>query len=142
MEKYNRLILYFAVLLLLNVLLASAAWGSAYLSIIIAITYLFFTPDKILHPNNMLFAFSGLYIILPSTLNIVLELINWEYLLPGGQQIFWSTISSYVLFQAEFTYLVLFLASIIFLLHQMACQLTPIVHLSLLIKYSWASCMS
>ena len=108
MEKYNRLILYFAVLLLLNVLLTSAAWGSAYLSIIIAITYLFFIPDKILHPNNMLFAFSGLYIILTSTLNIVLELINWEYLLPGGQQIFWNTISSYVLFQAEFTYLVLF----------------------------------
>jgi hypothetical protein len=108
MEQNKRLILYVAALLPLNVLLASAAWGSAYLSIIIAITYLVFTPEKILHPNNMLFAFSGLYVILSSTLNLFLDIIDWEYVIPGGQQIFWNTISSYVLFQAEFTFLILF----------------------------------
>lgn len=108
MEKNLRFLLYVAVLLPLNVLMASAAWGSAYLSAIVLITYLFFFPRRIFHPNNMLFAFSGLYVILSSTINLVLDLIDWEYVLPWGQQIYWDSISSYVLFQAEFTFLVLF----------------------------------
>lgn len=103
-----RAILYLATLLPLNYLMATAAWGSAYLSLVIAITYFTFRPKNILHPNNMLFAFFGLYVILSSTLNLVLDLIDWEYVLPWGQQIYWDTISLYVLFQAEFTFLVLY----------------------------------
>lgn len=103
-----RLILYLATLLPLNYLMATAAWGSAYLSLVIAITYFTFRPKNILHPNNMLFAFFGLYVILSSTLNLVLDLIDWEYVLPWGQQIYWDSFSLYVLFQAEFTFLVLY----------------------------------
>lgn len=108
MQKNIRILLYITALLPLNLLMANAAWGSAYLSIIIATTYLTFLPTRIFHPNNMLFAFSGLYVILSSTLNLILDIIDWEYVLPWGQQIYWSNISSYVLFQAEFTFLVLF----------------------------------
>lgn len=103
-----RFSLYVAVLFPLNVLMANATWGSAYLSVIVVITYLSFLPTRIFHPNNMLFAFSGLYVVLSSTINLVLDLIGWEYVLPWGQQIYWDSISNYVLFQAEFTYLILF----------------------------------
>lgn len=108
MQQSARVLLYIAALLPLNLLMANAAWGSAYLSAILAITYLTFLPTRIFHPNNMLFAFSGLYVILSSTLNLVLDIIDWEYVLPWGQQIYWNNISNYVLFQAEFTFLVLF----------------------------------
>ena len=103
-----RLPLYFVAMLILNASIALMPWGSAYLSLAIALTYLTFRPTRVLHPNNMLFAFYGLYVILSSTLNLTLSLINWEYVLPWGQQIFWETFSRYTLFQAEFTFLVLF----------------------------------
>ena len=100
--------LYIAILFPLNVLMASATWGSAYLSVIMVMTYLFFVPTRIFHPNNMLFAFNGLYVVLSSTINLILDFIDWEYVLPWGQQVYWDSISNYVLFQAEFTFLVLF----------------------------------
>jgi hypothetical protein len=103
-----RAILYLVTLLPLNYLMANAAWGSAYLSLVIAITYFTFRPTKVLHPNNMVFGFFGLYVILSSTLNLVLDLIDWEYVLPWGQQVYWDSFSLYVLFQAEFTFLVLY----------------------------------
>jgi hypothetical protein len=100
--------LYFALLLGLNLLMATMPWGSAYFSIIVILTYLMFRPQRVLHPNNMIFAFYGLYVALSSTLNLILYLIDWEYVLPWGQQVFWDTFSIYLLFQAEFTFLVLF----------------------------------
>lgn len=101
-------VLYVAMLLLLNIMMLTMSWGSAYLSLIIVITYLIFRPDHIFHPNNMLFASYGLYVVLSSTLNLILDLINWEYVLPWGQTVFWNKMSLYLLFQVEFTFLVLF----------------------------------
>lgn len=110
MQLRTRTLFYLTALLSLNALMLTANWGSAYLSAIIVLTYLLHLPRTIFHPNNMLFAFFGLYVVMASTLNLVLELIQWEYVLPWGQLIFWSTISDYVLVQAEFTFLVLFFA--------------------------------
>ena len=101
-------LLYIAAMLMLNILMATLPWGSAYLSIIVVITYLTFLPTRIFHPNNMLFAFYGLYVVLSSSLNLALELVDWEYVLPWGQQVYWDSLSRYVLFQSEFTFLVLF----------------------------------
>jgi hypothetical protein len=103
-----RAYLYLSCLLVLNLPLAFAEWGSVYLSAVILLTYFTFRPRRLLHPNNMVFAFYGLYVVLSSTLNLVLELIDWEYVLPWGQQVFWNEISKYVLLQAEFTFLVLY----------------------------------
>lgn len=101
---------YVLAVLVFNLLMASLPWGSVYLSLIIALTYVLYRPKTVLHPNNMIFAFYGMYIILSSTLNLVLHLIEWEYVLPWGQLIYWDRISKYTLFQAEFTFLVLFFA--------------------------------
>lgn len=108
MQLSTRTLFYLSALLLLNVLMLVASWGSTYLSAIVVITYLCYMPRKIFHPNNMLFAFFGLYVVMASTLNLLLDLINWQYVLPWGQQIFWDQISTTVLVQAEFTFLVLF----------------------------------
>lgn len=101
---------YIPVVVALSLLVYTEAWGSAYLSGTVLLTYLMFRPREVLHPNNMLFAFYGLYVVVSSTLNLVLYLIEWDYVLPWGQQVFWNEISKYVLFQAEFTFLVLFFA--------------------------------
>lgn len=103
-----KLLVYVIVVLTLNILMGLVPWGSASLSIIILWTYLLYRPLNILHPNNMVFAFYGLYIVLSSTLNLVLQLIEWDYVLPWGQQVFWDTMSLTLLFQAEFTFLVLY----------------------------------
>lgn len=96
------------VLLPTTVLAVATPWGSVWLSLIIVWTYLMYRPQRVLHPNNMVFAFYGLYIVLSSTLNLALHLIDWDYVLPWGQQVFWETMSPTLLFQAEFTFLVLF----------------------------------
>nr|WP_297351297.1 hypothetical protein [uncultured Caldimonas sp.] len=102
------IVVYAAWLLPMTYLVGVAQWGSAYLSAIIIATYFAFRPARILHPNNMLFAFYGLYVVLSSTLNLVLHLLEWDYVLPWGQHVYWNDISKYVLLQAEFTFLVLF----------------------------------
>lgn len=104
-----KLVPFFIALLPLNTLMAVAPWGSAWLSLIIIWTYLMYRPRRVLHPNNMVFAFYGLYVVLSSTLDLLLYLIDWTYVLPWGQQVFWNTMSPTLLFQAEFTFLVLFL---------------------------------
>jgi hypothetical protein len=103
-----RLFFYIVILAILNCLIAVAEWGSIYLSLIILITYFLFRPKYVFHPNNMIFAFYGLYVVLSSTINFVLDYIKWEYVLPWGQLIFWDTFSKYTLFQAEFTFLILY----------------------------------
>lgn len=104
----NRHILYAMVLYLINPLIYTEDWGSAYLSLIIVITYFTYRPKELLHPNNMLIAFYGLYVVVSSTLNLILSWIDWDYVLPWGQQVYWNQISKYVLYQAEFTFLILF----------------------------------
>lgn len=103
-----KLLLYVAALLPLNYLMAAAPWGSAYLSVVIVLTYFCWRPARVFHPNNMLFGFYGLYVVLSSTLNLILSAIDWEYVLPWGQTVFWDTFSPYLLFQAELTFLALF----------------------------------
>jgi hypothetical protein len=118
-----RVTLYLAILLLLNCLMATMSWGSAYLSLVIVITYLLFRPTRVLHPNNMLFGFFGLYVVLPSTLSLILDLISWQYLVPWIEVIQWKSFSKYVLFQAEFTFLVLYLGIHVFSKESPAPQL-------------------
>lgn len=100
--------LYFPAFLILNALMYFGAWGSAYLSIIIVMTYFVFRPISVVHPNNIVFAFFSLYVVVPSSINLILSAVGWQYVLPGGQQVFWDEMSKYTLFQAEFTFIVIF----------------------------------
>ena len=113
-------LLYIPAIALLNILIYTEEWGSAYLSTIILLTFLTFRPGHILHPNNMILAFFGLYIVLSSSLSLLLHIVGWIYVIPGGQQVFWNELSKYTLFQAEFTFLVLYFGLHIFTVRQQA----------------------
>jgi len=118
-------IIYLPALAGLNYLLYSQEWGSLYLSVIVLLTYLAFIPRQLLHPNNMLFGFYSLYVVVSSTLNLVLDWIGWAYVLHGGQQVFWDKISKYTLFQIEFTYLVLYFGFYFFTRYRASEQREP-----------------
>lgn len=113
-------LLYIPAIALLNILIYTEEWGSAYLSAIILLTFLTFRPGHILHPNNMILAFFGLYIVLSSALSLLLHIVGWIYVIPGGQQVFWNELSKYTLFQAEFTFLVLYFGLHIFTVRRQA----------------------
>lgn len=108
MGRQLKFLFYASLIIFLNVMMLALPWGSAYLSLIIIATYLIFRPHHVFHPNNMVFASYGLYVVVSSTLTLILDLIDWEYVLPWGQTVFWKEMSLYLLFQVEFTFLILF----------------------------------
>ena len=85
-------------------------WKCIPLSIYILCTYLLYPPKYILNPLNILMAYYVLYVVLGSTLNYILDYINWSYVLPWGQIVFWNEISMYTYYQILFTYTVLYLS--------------------------------
>ncbi|NYT39230.1 hypothetical protein HZY97_00535 [Sphingomonas sp. R-74633] len=103
-------IYFIPALITLNLLIGFAPWGGVSLALIIVLTYLAFPPDRVFHPNNMLFAYYGLYVVVSCGLNFILSMIGWEYQLPWGQTVFWDTFATYTLYQIEVTYLVLYFA--------------------------------
>jgi hypothetical protein len=113
--------LFFPALIVLNFYIFTEEWGGVYLSVVILLTYFTFRPKYILHPNNMLVGFYGLYVVMASCLSLVLDYIDWNYVLPGGQQIFWNKFSKFTLLQAEFTFLVLYASLYYFTKSNSAC---------------------
>lgn len=84
-------------------------WGVIPLGLVIAGTFLFYKPNNLLHPNIAIFAFYFLWLILPAFLNLILALMEWNYVLPWGQLTFWHDLSAYTLLQIELTFLTLYL---------------------------------
>ena len=83
-------------------------WKSVGASLTIVVTYLMFRPKSFFHPCNVIAAFYTLNLILPSSINLYFEYSKWEYLLPWGQFVFWNHMSSYSLYQIQFTFLTLY----------------------------------
>jgi hypothetical protein len=105
---------FICLIVFMNGLIMLVKWPSIFLSLVIFTTYFFYRPVRLFHPNNMIFAFYGLYVIMPSTLNYILDVINWEYVLPWGKVIFWDRFSLYSIFQIELTFLILFFSFLFF----------------------------
>ena len=107
--------IYFVpALLILNIMMLFTSWPGLIVAAVIVLTYVAFTPDRVFHPANMLFAYYGLYVVVSCGLNFILWSIGWEYKLPWGQVVFWDSFSLYTIFQIEFTFLVLYLSLIQF----------------------------
>lgn len=85
------------------------SWGVIPLGLVIVATFLIYKPNNLLHPNVAIFAFYFLWLVLPSFLSLILDLVDWTYILPGGQLTFWDGLSPYTLLQIEFTFLTLYL---------------------------------
>lgn len=83
------------------------------INIIIVSCYLIFFPKNLFHPNHIIFAFSFLYVVLPSSIQWVYDYFNLDYLLPWGKASHWDEyqiityidiILSYLVFYFSFYY--------------------------------------
>lgn len=106
MKFYSLIYLFFLFLLNFSILLTE--WGVIPLSLVILLTYFMYHPNNIFHPNNIVFAFFGLYVVLSGSLNFILELLSWNYVLPWGQIVFWDKLYKSTLFEIEILFLSMF----------------------------------
>jgi len=89
-----------------------------YISSYIIFNFIVFLPKQIFHPNFILTAFYFLYLILPSTLYLVLEVSQYSYILPWGKVVFWDSFEKITYYQLLFTYTTLFICFHNFCLNQ------------------------
>ena len=70
-------------------------FGSVSLAVATTILALFLInrDKRVLHPSNMLFLFSTLYLIIPVLIFYLFEFVHWEYKLPWGMVSDWSAVS-------------------------------------------------
>ena len=78
------------------------------ISTCILITYLLYKPNNFLHPNNLIFAFSSLYVVLPTFVYYYFEFYNIEYILPWGKLYEWDKFSKSTYFSMLFIFIVPF----------------------------------
>lgn len=80
--------------LLLFVSMEQRVWVVVAINFIILLSYVLLRPKDIFHPNNIVFAFSFLYVTLPSSIQLVYEIFDLPYLLPWGQPVDWFAYST------------------------------------------------
>ena len=93
------LILGVVFLLGLEAVMLTIDWGVLALNGYIALLFLAVQPPRLLHPNTMIFAFYGLWIVFPSTLDFLLESVGWIY--EFGRPYDWSQLSKTTLIQVQ-----------------------------------------
>ncbi len=82
--------LYFIFTIYIFFLIGFISYEPLVISLFIVITYIFYRPNNIFHPNNIVFAFSFLYIVLPCSIYYIYEIYNIEYVLPWGKLYEWD----------------------------------------------------
>jgi len=70
--------------------------------------YVMYKPKNIFHPNNIVFAFSFLYVVVPSSLQLIYEVLDLPYLLPWGKLYDWFSYELSTYYSVFFLYLVLY----------------------------------
>lgn len=110
--KYNKKTVLHIVLLVYTILLVGFmdSFESIIISIFILITYLIYKPNNFLHPNNIIFAFSSLYVVLPTFVYYYFEFYGIEYILPWGKLYEWDRFSKSTYFGMLFIFIVPFLS--------------------------------
>lgn len=108
--KYNKVDIIYTILLLYIILLIGLidSFESIVVSIFVLITYLIYKPNNFLHPNNMIFAFSSLYVVLPTSVYYYFEFYNIEYILPWGKLYEWDKLSKSTYFSMLFIFIIPF----------------------------------
>ncbi len=78
------------------------------ISLFILITYFIYKPNNFLHPNNIIFAFSLLYVVLPGFVYYYFEFYNIEYILPWGKLYGWDNFSKLTYFGMLYIFIIPF----------------------------------
>lgn len=108
-SKLKTLLLPFVLLVLLFIFIGDENLLKVIsINIVIVVSYLLFKPKNIFHPNNLVFAFSFLYIVLPSSLQLIYTLFNIEYILPWGRPTDWFAYQNQTYFDMLIMFLVFF----------------------------------
>jgi len=98
------------ILLILNIMSFFLDKSIQLILISLTITglYLLLKPRSIIHPSNMIFAFSFLYFVFPSTVYLVYDAFNIPYILPWGQLYKWDELSRLTYFDALLAFVIPF----------------------------------
>jgi len=88
--------------------LENAVFNVLLINFFIIFIYILFKPKNIFHPNNIIFAFSFLYVVLPSSLQLLYEAFNLPYVLPWGQLYDWFSYDLNTYYSVFFLYLVFY----------------------------------
>jgi len=78
------------------------------INLMIIQTYIINLPKNIFNPKNIVFAFSFLYVVLPSFIEMIYFTYNIGYILPWGQSTYWFTYSLSTYYDILLLYLLLF----------------------------------
>lgn len=88
--KYNLLFgILINLIFLINLFIIDNYMKVLFINLGIIITYLLHLPKDIFNPRNIVFAFSFLYVILPSSIQYFYEFFMIDYVLPWGQVTDW-----------------------------------------------------
>jgi len=100
--KWNLLAVLLAMTVL-EILMLTSHWGVLALDFYILVLFVFFRPPRIFHPNTFVFGYYFLWLLLPSVIDFIFEMIDWTFVLPWGRLWFWGDISAGALFQVQLT---------------------------------------
>lgn len=95
------LVLVGGFLVLQTMIFLPSSWGVLGLNLYIIVLFYLVRPPRILHPSTMIFAYYGLWVVVPSTLDFIFESIDWEWVLPVGRPFDWSSLSPTTLLQIQ-----------------------------------------
>jgi hypothetical protein len=79
------------------------------INISIITIYFKLKPKFLLHPNNVVFGFAGLYFVLPSTVYLIYFYAEIPYILPWGQLYKWDELDKLTYVHALFMFIVPFI---------------------------------
>lgn len=88
----KKFILYCLFTIFTFIIIAIVEYEPCIISVYIILTYFVYKPNNIFHPNNIVFAFSFLYVCIPSSIYYAYEIYNIEYILPWGKLYEWDNL--------------------------------------------------
>lgn len=107
--KYKTLVMALLLISAITIMgLGNSLLNVLLINCFVVLVYLFFKPTNIFHPNNIVFAFSFLHMVLPSSIQLVYEIFEIPYMLPWGKvnDFFSYELSTY--YSMFFLYMILY----------------------------------
>lgn len=106
----RKFILYFLFTIYIFIIIGMVEYESIFISLYVIVTYMVYKPNRVFHPNNMLFAFSFLYICLPSSIYYIYEIYDIEYILPWGKLYEWDSLEKLTYYYMLYMFVIPFFA--------------------------------
>lgn len=106
----KKFILHFLFTIYIFIIIGMVEYESVFISIYVIVTYMVYKPNKIFHPNNIVFAFSFLYICIPSSIYYIYDIYSIEYILPWGKLYEWDNLEKMTYYYMLYMFVIPFFA--------------------------------